>query len=355
VGPAVATAAKPAAASLLRGAVSAAHGSVRSGAATNANARGREKQLWDKPTRKSEVSGKGSAPAARASSRNADAEGSTRRGRSAKGGSRGKAYDVVSEEDERWQPWSRGYDNSDDSDVQPRSMPPPSQGRNRQQQAAAYRREREQWMAAAAAAAKASKADGNGWSKASKADGDGWSAKADGDDNWRTTKMANKGYSESSRWDEGSSNKKWDEGRTQASSGRGKGGKGAASGRGDKGAASGRGKGRGAAAASVKHEEDEEDEDLEAFEEGAGDLVTKKEAKKMYCLPEGTLQVCAVVEKDNPRNSHWTKMKLYSRSELRRRARKRHGGKEGLIAERRNREDERFRNDIAKTKDIFKS
>lgn len=102
-------------------------------------------------------------------------------------------------------------------------------------------------------------------------------------------------------------------------------------------------------------EEDEEDEDLEAFEEGAGDLVTKKEAKKMYCLPEGTLQVCAVVEKDNPRNSQWTKMKLYSRSELRRRARKRHGGKEGLIAERRNREDERFRNDIAKTKDIFKS
>ena len=100
--------------------------------------------------------------------------------------------------------------------------------------------------------------------------------------------------------------------------------------------------------------EEEEDLDLEAFEEGASDLVTKKEAKKMYCLPEGTLQVCAVVEKDNPRHSGWSKMKLYNRSEIRRRARKRFGGKEGLIAERQKREDERFRNDIAKTRDIFK-
>ena len=105
----------------------------------------------------------------------------------------------------------------------------------------------------------------------------------------------------------------------------------------------------------VGKEEEEEDVDLEAFEEGASDLVTKKEAKKMYCLPEGTLQVCAVVEKDNPRHSGWSKMKLYNRSEIRRRARKRFGGKEGLIAERQKREDERFRNDIAKTKDIFKN
>lgn len=100
--------------------------------------------------------------------------------------------------------------------------------------------------------------------------------------------------------------------------------------------------------------EEEEDVDLEAFEEGASEFVTKKEAKKMYCLPEGTLQVCAVVEKDNPRHSGWSKMKLYNRSEIRRRARKRFGGKEGLIAERRKREDERFRSDIEKTKDIFK-
>ena len=37
----------------------------------------------------------------------------------------------------------------------------------------------------------------------------------------------------------------------------------------------------------------------EAFEEGASPWVSKAEAKKMYCLPEGTLAVCAVVEKDN--------------------------------------------------------
>jgi len=104
----------------------------------------------------------------------------------------------------------------------------------------------------------------------------------------------------------------------------------------------------------IGQEEEEYDDDLEAFEEGASDLVTKKEAKKMYCLPEGTLEVCAVVEKDNPHHKGWSKMKLYNRSEVRRRARKRFGGKEGLIAERRKREEERFRNDIEKTKDIFK-
>lgn len=101
-------------------------------------------------------------------------------------------------------------------------------------------------------------------------------------------------------------------------------------------------------------EEEEEDDDLEAFEEGASDLVTKSEAKKMYCLPEGSLAVCAVVEKENPRHKSWSKMKLYYRSEVRRRSRKRHGGKEGLIAERRKREEERFQKDIEKTRNIFK-
>jgi len=101
-------------------------------------------------------------------------------------------------------------------------------------------------------------------------------------------------------------------------------------------------------------EEEDVDSDLEAFEEGASDFVTKQEAKKMYCLPDGTLQCCKVVaEKDNPHHRGFAKMKLYSRKEIRRRARKRYGGKEGLIAERRKREDERFKNDIEKTKNIF--
>ena len=61
-----------------------------------------------------------------------------------------------------------------------------------------------------------------------------------------------------------------------------------------------------------------------------------------------------VVEKENPRHRGFSTMKLYYRAELRRRARKRYGGKEGLIEERRKREEKRFENDIAKTKDIFK-
>lgn len=71
-------------------------------------------------------------------------------------------------------------------------------------------------------------------------------------------------------------------------------------------------------------DDDGENDDVEAFEEGAADLVAKGEAKEMYCLPEGTLQVCKVVEKGNPRHKSWTKMNLYHRSELRRRARKRY-------------------------------
>ncbi|CAB9523700.1 repair protein [Seminavis robusta] len=100
-------------------------------------------------------------------------------------------------------------------------------------------------------------------------------------------------------------------------------------------------------------DEDDENVSLEPFEEGASDLVTKSDAKKLYCLPEGTLQCCTVVEKDNPRHKSWSKMKLYHRSEVRRRARKRYGGRLGLEAERKRRQDERFANDLAKTKNIF--
>jgi len=98
----------------------------------------------------------------------------------------------------------------------------------------------------------------------------------------------------------------------------------------------------------------EEDEMLEQFEEGASEFVTKKEAMKMYCLPEGTLAVCKYVEKQNPRHKGWTPMKLYNRAEIRRRARERFGGLEGLIAERRKREEKRFQNDLEKTKNIFR-
>jgi hypothetical protein len=107
--------------------------------------------------------------------------------------------------------------------------------------------------------------------------------------------------------------------------------------------------------AAAKGEEDSlESIVLEDFEETASEWVTKKEAMKMYCLPEGTLAVCEFVEKENPHQKTWAKMKMYNRSEIRRRARKRHGGLEGLIEERKNREEKRFAKDMERAKEIFK-
>jgi XPA protein C-terminus len=62
-------------------------------------------------------------------------------------------------------------------------------------------------------------------------------------------------------------------------------------------------------------------------------FVSKKEAMQTYCLPEGTLAVCSFVEKENPRNKKWAPLKLYNRAEIRRRARERFGGLEGLVKE----------------------
>jgi len=99
----------------------------------------------------------------------------------------------------------------------------------------------------------------------------------------------------------------------------------------------------------------EETVDLEEFEIGASDWVTKNEAKSKYCLPDGTLEVCSYVEKQNPRNKIWNTMKLYKRSEIRRRARERFGGKEGLIEERRRRQQRQFLKDMEDAKEMFKT
>lgn len=97
--------------------------------------------------------------------------------------------------------------------------------------------------------------------------------------------------------------------------------------------------------------EEEEDGNLEEFEIGASPHVTKQEAMKKYCLPQGTLEVCTFIEKDNPRQAKWSKMKLYCRDEIRRRSRSRFGGLAGLIEERRKRELKRFERDFED--DIF--
>ena len=108
---------------------------------------------------------------------------------------------------------------------------------------------------------------------------------------------------------------------------------------------------------TTNNKDDDSDEDnveLEGFEVGASQYVTKDEAMRKYCLPQGTLAVCSFVEKPNPRNKSWTPMRLYKRSEIRRRARERFGGLEGLVEERRKRDKKRFANDMAETKDVFK-
>lgn len=104
---------------------------------------------------------------------------------------------------------------------------------------------------------------------------------------------------------------------------------------------------------TAKAEETEEVE-LEAFEEGASEFVTRQEAMKMYCLPAGTLAVCEVIEKPNPRNGAWSAMKLYRRAEVRRRSRQRFGGLDGLVEERRKREEKRYASDMEKTKNMFR-
>jgi len=103
----------------------------------------------------------------------------------------------------------------------------------------------------------------------------------------------------------------------------------------------------------LKRKKEDEGIELENFEVDASDYVTKTEATKMYCLPAGTLAVCKVVEKENPKHKSWTPMKLYFRSEIRRRARDRFGGIEGLRTEREKRAKKRYNNDMENVRKIF--
>ena len=98
----------------------------------------------------------------------------------------------------------------------------------------------------------------------------------------------------------------------------------------------------------------EEEMELEEFEVGASKHVTKKEAMKMYLIPEGTLTVCKFEEKPNPHNKKFQPMKLYDRAEIRRLSRERFGGLQGLIEERKRRQDKRFQKDLEETKDLFR-
>lgn len=100
---------------------------------------------------------------------------------------------------------------------------------------------------------------------------------------------------------------------------------------------------------------EEEEVECEEWEIGLSEWVSKKEAVAKYCLPEGTLAVCEVTTKENPHHKGWAPMKLYKRSELRERAYKRFGGKEGLMEERMKREQKRLCKDLKMADTIFKS
>jgi hypothetical protein len=93
--------------------------------------------------------------------------------------------------------------------------------------------------------------------------------------------------------------------------------------------------------------------ELEDFEVGASEWITKTEAMKMYCVPQGTLAVCEVEERPNPHNKGWKPMKLYRRSEIRERSRKRWEGLEGLCAEREERQQKQLKRDIETARSIF--
>jgi hypothetical protein len=92
---------------------------------------------------------------------------------------------------------------------------------------------------------------------------------------------------------------------------------------------------------------------LEDFEINAPPTVSKQEAMKVYCLPEGTMAVCAYETKKNPVRQTFAAMKLYSRAEIRKRARERYGGLQGLIEERKRREEAKFKKDLEKAKEVF--
>lgn len=96
------------------------------------------------------------------------------------------------------------------------------------------------------------------------------------------------------------------------------------------------------------------EEDLEDFEINASPFVSQTEATQQYLLPAGTLEVCKVVqERLNPRNPRWAKVKLYARSEIRQRSHKRHGGIEGLRAERDKRAQLRYEKDARGLNNLF--
>jgi DNA-repair protein complementing XP-A cells len=99
-----------------------------------------------------------------------------------------------------------------------------------------------------------------------------------------------------------------------------------------------------------------DEDDLEDFEIGASAYITKEQASKLYCLPVESIELCSdVMMKENPKCSKFAAMKLYSRKEIRKRARERFGGLEALRSERIRRQQKRLKKDMDATLHVFES
>jgi len=104
---------------------------------------------------------------------------------------------------------------------------------------------------------------------------------------------------------------------------------------------------------TLTHTPTEELQVLEDFEIEASTHITKEQAMKMYCLPQSTIEMCSFVVKDNPKCNKFAPMKLYSRQEVRKRARDKYGGIQGLQKEREERQMKRLQRDLQSSQDLF--
>jgi len=82
-------------------------------------------------------------------------------------------------------------------------------------------------------------------------------------------------------------------------------------------------------------------------------LMTKGDAVAEFLLQEGTVRVMPFLERSNPRNTKYTKMKLYCRKQLRAKAYERWEGPEGLEEEMDRRKKRRYESALEKTVNIF--
>jgi DNA repair protein len=82
-------------------------------------------------------------------------------------------------------------------------------------------------------------------------------------------------------------------------------------------------------------------------------LMTKGDAVAEFLLQEGTIRVMPFLERSNPRNTKYTKMKLYCRKQLRAKAYERWEGPEGLEEEMDRRKKRRYESALERTVNIF--